>query len=77
VAIGWQFLICCLRQVLKILEGMGGRVVEGTGLEKRTPLSFWSPALIPLPLWGAFFSPPLFIVTERLGFFRLQFRLQS
>src|SRR5215471_14719077 len=21
VAIGWQFLICCLRQVLKILEG--------------------------------------------------------
>jgi len=37
---------------------MGGRVVEATGLEKRTPLSFWSSALTSLPLWCAFFSPP-------------------
>jgi len=76
VAIGWQFLICCLRQVLKILEGWVAEWLKAPVLKAYTSV-FLVPCPNPSSLVGRVFQPTLFIVTERLGFFRLQFRLQS
>jgi hypothetical protein len=55
---------------------MGGRVVEGTGLEKRALSSFWHFLITSDHRQSLGFQATATIIAESLALSRLQFRLQ-